>query len=220
MSKLDAFGARWLGWVPGLSKAVRGRRDSRFAEHFLPDLLSLHDVLESTPLAGRYWVWAGVLLGWAREGQLLPHDRDADFGVMAEDLDLVTQLVPTLREAGFEPLHKFRNNEGRDRILAFTRHGARFEFYAFDRAGDKLRYQLFGWPPDRLVELEAELPDQELVPFEFLGRTWLRHADYELELRSIYGDWQTPQRDFDYLEDELSTVDRRPWINSDSSWTA
>ena len=32
------------------------------------EMRRLNDVLEATPMAGRYWVWGGLLLGWAREG--------------------------------------------------------------------------------------------------------------------------------------------------------
>jgi hypothetical protein len=84
---------------------------------------------------------------------------------------------------------------------------------------DMLRYFVYGYPPDHMVEVEARVPNQELVPFEFLGRTWLRHADYEGELKSMYGDWRTPQRAWDYLHDDQAAMSRRTWVNTDISWS-
>ena len=44
----------------------------RMIELLAEDLRDLHDVLERTNLDGHYWVWAGLLLGWAREGAICP----------------------------------------------------------------------------------------------------------------------------------------------------
>src|SRR5688500_4973529 len=75
---------RALRSVPGFHSAekwMRGRLLRR-------NLRRLHDALEQTPLAGRYWLFGGMLLGWAREGRLLRHDyRDVDFGYEAADDD-------------------------------------------------------------------------------------------------------------------------------------
>ena len=64
--------------IPGLKP--------RLVELFAADLRDLHDALERTDLRGHYWVWSGLLLGWAREGAVLPHDSlDADFAVTDDD---------------------------------------------------------------------------------------------------------------------------------------
>lgn len=211
-------GSRHLVAIPGFG-AVARLSDRLFARRFIPDLRRLHDVLEGTELAGRYWVWAGMLLGWAREGGLLAHDRDADFALLPDDLPKLLSAVPALRRAGFRPLQMFRNNEGNVTEVTFCRHTAKFEFFVMEPADGMLRYFVYGYPPDRLIEVEARVSDQELVPFEFLGRTWLRHADYERELKSMYGDWQTPQRSWDYLQDDQAIVSRHPWTHTDLSWS-
>ena len=56
----------------------------------------------------------------------------------------------------------------------------------------------------------AELPRQELVPFEFLGRTWRKAADHDAELTAQYGDWRTPNTAWSYL-DEHTIVSRARW---------
>ena len=211
--------AQRLFRIPGIGGTIASFANRHFVRQFVPDLQRLHDVLEETELSGHYWIRAGVLLGWAREGTLLAHDRDADFGVLAEDLPRLMNAIPGLRQAGFQPLMRFRNNEGQVAELTFIRHGAKFEFFILEPIGDQLRYFVFGWPPDHLVQIEKRLPVQDLVPFDFLDRRWLRPDDFELELRSMYGDWRTPTRDWNYLRDARNEVDRQPWVEYDTTWS-
>ena len=212
-------GSRHLTAIPLLGKIVARGSDRLFARRFIPALHQLHDVLDGTELAGRYWVWAGMLLGWAREGRLLTHDRDADFALLPGDLPKLFRAVPALRMAGFHPLQIFRNNDGDVTEVTLCRRTAKFEFFVMEPVDGMLRYYVYGRLPDRLIEVEARVAEQELVPFEFLGRTWQRHADYEGELKSMYGDWRTPQRSWDYLQDDQAVVSRRTWTNSDESWS-
>ena len=215
---LGGADARRMSRIPLLGRPLTWVNDRLFAHQFVADLRRLHDGLAGTELAGRYWVWAGILLGWAREGHLLAHDRDADFALLDEDVPRLLSAVPALGRAGFEPFLRFRNNEGRVTGYTFSRHRTKFEFIVFEPVDGMLRYYSYGVPPRPLIEVEARVPDQELVAFNFLGRTWLRHADYERELESIYGDWRTPQRDWDYLQDDQAAVCHRPWVNPDMSW--
>jgi hypothetical protein len=111
--------------VPGgraFEQAVRIRRFTRA-------LRRLHRVLADTPIVGRYWMWAGLVLGWARHGAVLPHDvGDADFAFLREDHDRFRDSVPALIAAGFRPLFRFRNGEGRVTQHTFFRTGSNFEF--------------------------------------------------------------------------------------------
>jgi hypothetical protein len=211
--------SRRLLKLPVLGRAFAFVGDRLFRRHFVPDLRRLHDALANTEMAERYWVWAGMLLGWAREGNLLSHDRDADFALLAQDLPHLLKAIPALRAAGFQPLLQFRNNQGRMTELTLRRHAATFEFFVFEPIDGMLHYFVYGWPPDHLIEVEAQVSDQDLVPFDFLGRTWLRHVDFESELESMYGDWRTPQLQWNYLEDDQAAVDRRPWVNTSTSWS-
>src|SRR5713226_9809326 len=94
------------------------------------DLQRLNDVLATSELAGRYWVFGGLLLGWAREGSILRHDtRDADFAIRCEDLRSLYASVPALNRAGFRCLFRFSNNADEVTELTFMRRGAKFEFF-------------------------------------------------------------------------------------------
>jgi hypothetical protein len=212
-------GARHCFDVPVLGAALSRGSDRRFARRFTTSLRDLHDALDGTELAGRYWVWAGMLLGWAREGQLLAHDRDADFALRPDAVPALLEAVPSLRRAGFHPLQMYRNNDGKVTEITFYRGTARIEFFVMEPIDGMLRYYVYGYPPDNLIEVEARVSDQALVPFDFLGRTWLRPADHERELEEMYGDWRTPRREWDYLHDDHAAVSRRPWFNRDTSWS-
>lgn len=216
--RLRTYLARRATQVPVVGPLFARVHDRVFARTFEPDLQLIHDVLERTELAGRYWVWAGLLLGWAREGAPLRHDRDADFAIRPEDVERLLAAVPALRRAGFLPLMRFRSNDGRVTELTLRRHGAKFEFFVFFPEGDRLRYYTYGGPRHRPVQIGALVDAQPLAPFEFVGRTWLAPADYEAELAAMYGDWRTPKRDWDYLTEDLAAVDRVPWRPTSTWW--
>jgi hypothetical protein len=193
--------------VPG--RAVARRRSRQFVD----DLRRLNATLADTSLAERYWLWGGLLLGWARDGAPLVHDRhDADFAVMTDDVPHFEQAVRGLTRAGFVPLHRFFNNDGKVMEWSFVRHGFKFDFFRCERSGGGLRYHLFSTATAQQgpVQAIAVIPDQPLVTFTFLSATWRRHADHDAELTRIYGDWRTPAPDWCYMDD-LAIVEREPW---------
>lgn len=196
--------------IPGLKP--------RLVELFAADLRDLHDVLERTGLRGHYWVWSGLLLGWAREGAILPHDSlDADFAVTDDDFHRLAAAVPEIAKAGFRCDRRFVNNEGRVTEVCFMRHGARFEFFRMFPEGGRLRYFMFDSMAGENIEFEASVPEQAKVPFSFLGRTWLKHEDHELELRSMYGTWEIPDPSWSYWE-APDIYARRTWYFPDYDW--
>lgn len=205
--------------LPLIGGVISWPSDRIFARHFTSDLQLLNDVLGETELAGRYWVWSGMLLGWARDRALLSNDRDADFAILPQDLCHLMAAIPQLRASGFEPLAKWCSNDGHVTEIMFQRHSGKFDFYVLEPVDGMLRYFVFGWPPDQLIQVEARIPNQPLTTFEFLNRTWLRHEDVELELTSIYGDWRTPDRSWSYLFDDAAAVDRQPWTRTDTRWS-
>jgi hypothetical protein len=194
-----------LGLIP---EVVRRRRARRFEE----DLRLLNDVLAGTEFGERYWVWGGMLLGWAREGRLLPHDiGDADFCYDAADEELLDRAEPALLAAGFRRWYSFRDNQGERTERIFIRHGALFEFFRLLPAEhDMQEYHLYGAGPTGLVEAVGQLPQLDLEPFDFLGRTWRKPVDHEKVLELHYGDWRTPDPTWGYLDDN-AIVRTREW---------
>ncbi|NNN19249.1 MAG: hypothetical protein HKL84_05275 [Acidimicrobiaceae bacterium] len=201
-------------------------------EHFVDSLALLNRAIASTQFEGHYWIFGGLLLGWAREGAILKNDyRDADFAFMAHDRDLFIEALGPLFEAGFRPFHRWRNNEGRSTEWVLERDGARFEFFEFSPV-DKLtepKPQLHGLPMFRhygyfprdcswnealanpgnsIEQVEVHLPYQERTEFRFLDSTWLKVADHELELDSLYGQRWRADREVFY---------DTPWMTSRDS---
>jgi hypothetical protein len=185
---------------------------------FRRDLRKLNDVLAQTPLAGRYWVWGGVLLGWARDGDILD-DADADFGIRSTDTEAFEAAVPALEQAGFRRIFRFQNNAGEITEHSFLRHGAKFDFFFLfpcEGSGER-RYFTYAETPEGWVEQEGRELDQPLEPFRFLRRDWLKAKDHKAALTASYGDWRTPDPDWSYADD-LGIVARRPWKVTDFVW--
>jgi len=221
MIRISAFRLRHLA-VSRLAEAscrVPALR-ARAVERFATGLRDLNDAIAGTELDGRYWVWGGLLLGWARDRAILPHDcLDADFGVTDEDFGALIGAVPAIVAAGFACDRRFVNDNGQVTELTFSRHGARYEFFRMFPGDGKLRYYLYSLKLAEVAEIEAALPDQPTDEFSFLGRTWRKHADHALELRTTYGSWEVPDPDWSYL-DGLDIVARRVsrYSHSDFDW--
>jgi hypothetical protein len=204
--------------IPGAVPSVRAARRAAFARR----LRRLHDVLAPTTFAHRYWVWSGLLLGWAREGRPLDHDLwDVDFAFLAEDLDHFLAAEPALAAGGFTPRARFCADDGTPWEYRLQRGPTQFEFWVMepDPARVTMRYRSFVYAPtnDPLEMLVCELPYQAREQFPFLGRTWRKVADHEAELTAIYGDWRTPDPSWTFL-DSADVVDRQPWSRGRDRW--
>lgn len=182
-------------------------------------LQRVNDVLRDTPMDGRYWICGGMLLGWAREGDLLEHDAlDADFAYHWDDEEHLQATFPALVAAGFEPHARYPGAFAPEATeWVFTAGDARLEFFRFGVQGDRFRWSnYFGHGLEHGVEQICELPAQPLEHLRFLDRDWLKVRDHELELEGLYGDWRTPDPDWDYSEGR-AVVERRPWDKSSYS---
>lgn len=163
-------------------------------------LRRLHRSLRGTPIDGRYWIWGGALIGWAREGRLLDSDlHDVDFAYLDEDHERFLDSIPALVGAGFQPARRFVDQRGRFVEHVLVRRRVRFEFFRLDAVGDRWRYVIC--MPGGETAATAEIPAQDRVPFRLVRRTWSKVADHDAELSAIYGDWRTPCPDWFYGDD-------------------
>lgn len=187
---------------------------------FSDDLRKLNDTLASVGLERDYWMWSGIVLGWAREGRILLHDdMDADFAILDCNWERFEQIAPVLERAGFRGHLRYRNYEGQTTQLVFVRHGTRFEFFRMDRRGEMLQYYVYGQVDGAFQELRRSVPYGELEEFSFLCRRWLKMRDHERELKWIYGDWRVPDVGWRYLDNDGDgeTV-QRPWDPATAHW--
>ena len=171
------------------------------------ELRRLHKALSTTPIAGRYWMSCGTLLGWAREGKFLAHDTvDIDFAYRWTDTDKLIASIPALEAAGFRIREAVRRNNGVLVGVVLMRSGIQFDFLAAFPEGD--RWQFYSCTASKV--LVEEVPAQELVEFDFCGRRWLKVKDHERELACLYGDWRTPRPDWETARDSPAIVAREP----------
>jgi len=183
------------------------------------DLRLLNDVLATTPMADRYWLFGGIVLAWARERALMGHDcADVDFAVLAEDMPRLEASFGALFAAGFAPLYRFPGGDAPPTEYSFTKDGRKFEFFRLDLDGDRFRYHNYALHGDRGPVMNVcEIPAQPLAEVTFLGRRWLKTRDSDLELTAKYGDWRTPDPHWDYLFSP-DIVETRPWAPGSFAW--
>jgi hypothetical protein len=183
---------------------------------FRDNLRLLHDVLQETSFHRNYFVFGGLLLGWAREGQILPHDYfDADFGYLCEHRHLLLGAISRLQQAGF----LFGTQWPNQNWFIFHKDGARFEFYEMTKQSEGLQYSVIG--DDRngdFWDVSYRIPVDELEPMDFLDRVWLKPQNHDALLAACYGNWRVPNRNYNCTIDDKSIVDRRPchrlpWIS-------
>jgi hypothetical protein len=194
-------------------KRVRFIRDTilRKRRRFVDSLTLLNKTIASTPFADHYWIFGGLLLGWARGGTILKNDYgDADFAFMAHDRHLFFEALGPLCEAGFRPLYRWRNNEGVTTEWVLSRDGARFEFFEISphdvqggqppQPQGQPMFRYYGYFPrigswsealaqheDSIEQIEIHIPYQDRTEFRFLDSTWQKVVDHEFELDSLYG---------------------------------
>ena len=161
-------------------------------------LLELVDTVHAL-LAARgipHWLDFGTLLGAVRDGELIPWDTDADFGIFARDAERVLELRDELEAAGhslytddpavIRVLYSDANRIALDLTLWHERDGL--------LASDEGPLDLWPGMHDRIAfppELVAELSEVSLN-----GRTLPAPADpARLLSEHRYGpDWRTPTR--------------------------
>ena len=119
----------------------------------------LNDTLAATDLAGQYWVWGGLLIGWALDAPHSAHDSlDVDFCVLAVVHATFCARRAGAHAVGFAPS-----------ALTLTRDGISFDFIVMERvvwlsALLQFRHKTADAQVRRLPH------DQALVPFELVGQ--------------------------------------------------
>lgn len=200
------------GFWASLRQRVRMRQA---LQRFKRNLQLLHEVLATTDLSERYFVWGDLLLGWARDGQILPHNcHAADFGYFRADRQLWLQAIPSLVQAGFQPDSRWTNSAGTITEYVFTKDGTRFAFRELHQEGDTARYWVYALTSVKKawLELVGVVPLRAFTHRRFLGRTWRIPDDHATLLTAVYGDWRTPNPYYDFVHDEKSIVKRTLWV--------
>ncbi len=179
-------------------------------------LAMLKDVTDAMDEHGvRYWLDFGTLLGIVRENRILPWDDDMDISVFEEDRWKVEKIVlPTIKKKLYRVYTRYFSQEdsvlNKGDIRAFRVRNSRFGFMrGFVKIDIFVMYKntdSYYW-----YELGAKhkLPSeylQELDTIEFNGKTYSKPKNHDAYLTHHYGDWRTPNKDFDAQFDNHRTL--------------
>lgn len=161
-------------------------------------LAALWPALHALAEAGvQAFAHAGTLLGLTRDGRLLPFDKDMDIGILVDAMPAVDTALRTLGWQRGPNEFPFAN-------LAGYRHpgsGAWLDVCGFAvEPGTGLWLGGF-WLPGIAREWQriSEYPDPALKQVASpAGAVWAV-ADPDAWLTAMYGDWRTPDPDFDTI---------------------
>ena len=141
-------------------------------------MLLLKKLLDSQGI--HFQLSAGTLLGAIRDADFINHDEDIDLAFDNEDREKVLELLPLMRENGFE-LCRFDRRD----LYSVMRKGEYIDLYFFHPFRNGLSI-CSGW-----VLKTSHL--KESTHFSFKSQDFLIPKDYEEYLVGEYGeDWHTP----------------------------
>lgn len=140
---------------------------------------------------------SGTLLGCVREGRLLGHDKDIDVGIW-DDVP-VEEIQAALRRSGlFALIHPHSQHYLRVRHL----NGIPLDLFYHYRDGKSW------WHASGKIKWHNS--PFTLGTRDFLGEAFLVPEDHDTYLTENYGDWRTPQVDFDSVFDTPNREVVRP----------
>jgi hypothetical protein len=164
-------------------------------EHTSPfDVLAAEDTLVAVNRLLRAkglkpFLMSGTLLGHARHGGLLPHDKDVDLGLIGWEHQFT--VAEALLEAGHFRLD-LAQLSGHHRFLMSAhdlRNGMAVDFFLFHDKGDHF---LHGIDFDMGFTQNFRFSKFDLVEVEFLDERFYVPSDIDRNLSENYGDWRTP----------------------------
>ena len=158
----------------------------------LRNLVDVRDALEA--VGARPFLVDGTLLGAVRDGGFMPHDKDTDLGLFAEDFrpDLADAIVAR----GFRIKHQLGTPE-RGWQWSFVRSGVKTDLFVYYADG-KCRFHAAWWQK-LSVPIRYSYVDFGLARLAFLGETFWAPENPEAFLLQKYGaDWRTPVTAWDW----------------------
>jgi hypothetical protein len=180
-------------------------------------LSSVHHALTVDGLIGHWHLYGGALLGWARQGRMLDHDlHDIDIAVDEEALPELLDVIDSLCLDGFDVDRVFVSNDGSVREVALRYGEVRVDLFVFRSVQGFWDNRGYGDRHGRPSELVSMLPRQPLETVRLNGLMWPKVERHEVELETIYGDWQTPDPTWKFGDDR-SVVRTELWTMHDVS---
>lgn len=150
-------------------------------------LVAVNQLLRAKGL--KPFLMSGTLLGYARHGGLLPHDKDVDLGLIGWEHQFT--VAEALLEAGHFRLD-LAQLSGHNRFLMSAhdlRNGMAVDFFLFHDKGDHF---LHGIDFDMGFTQNFRFSKFGLQEVEFLGEHFYTPDAIDCNLSENYGDWRTP----------------------------
>ena len=148
------------------------------------NLCQLKEILDQQGI--EFQLTFGTLLGAIREGDFIDHDEDIDLLILEENKQQFFDILPELREKGFEVARYDRRN-----LMSIIKNGEYIDLYFMSLREDGTRY-CSG------IILPTELTD-ETIEYTFKGLEMKIPKAYLQFLRYEYGEnWMTPIQWFNY----------------------
>jgi hypothetical protein len=131
---------------------------------------------------------SGTLLGYARLGTVLPHDKDIDIGVLGwqNKFDLLAALIETKR---FHcNLQFLRESKSYIFPVLHVETGMTIDLFFYEERGD---YYITGIDNPFGYQQEFAFKKFNITEVEFMGIKVFIPEEYELNLEENFGDWRT-----------------------------
>lgn len=151
------------------------------------------------------FMMSGVLLGYLREGQLLPHDKDLDLGLIGWEHQF--EVAQALLAAGHYHV-SWRYLRGAQTFLIDAvdlKYGVAIDFFFFHPKSDHLLHGIdykYGFTQN------LRFSPFELTEVDFLGERFLIPDNADQNLTENYGDWRTPQSSYVVTVESPALVDK------------
>lgn len=145
-----------------------------------------------------FWLSNGTLLGVARDGDFLLHDKDIDTGVW-DDVGIDHALIKRkFVEKGFEFNHEFGCPGDGHEYAFYSPFNIRFDIFFYVRETTNCWMAL--WVGDQQRRMVFP-PMEDYSSVEFCGAGFLIPSNYEAWLIANYGaDWKTPVIDWNWMD--------------------
>jgi len=184
----------------------------KIAGGFLCDIVGILDKHQI-----RYWLDFGTLLGVMREGRLLPWDNDLDISIFADDRErLLEKALPEIQAIAHRIYaSRLKNSvgplpKGFVRIVKIMKRYIRLDLFVMYRyEADFYWYE--SWAGSGYLHKVPEEFLQEFILVPFNGKLCRVPKEYDALLTSHYGDWRTPDKNYDALLDNTKTLVREKW---------
>ena len=155
--------------------------------------LNLRDFLSILEKAGiKTGPVFGSLLGIVRDNDFISWDEDIDLYILKEQEDKFDDLLPDLKENGFEMIRYERRG-----LYSFIRNGEYMDVYVLQDVGGGIRHT------GASFLFEEDFTDT--VRHDFKGIQINVPKDVDRHLEFLYGDWRTPVQ---YADFELGPLDK------------